>query len=211
MITPRMRKAAVASSAALALSMAASSLAVAQGDGPESTFYGLADAIEVQDFASLSTYFCAEQSESLGGIGLDQMAFLMPVQMGMFTDLLTTDVDVETAEVVDQSEAEAIVEVEATISMGFDTELVTGLIEMITSSGLVPEEELEAMEWDLDELPESIVFELSGPVTMVPGEAMPWVICSDLSALVDDDMADDMDDDDSDDDETDDESDDDGE
>jgi hypothetical protein len=205
MTNPRMRMVAIASSMALSLSMVAAPAVMAQ-DNPEEALTGFAEALGSLDLVELPTYFCPEQVDSLGGIGLAGLTGGIPPGFEFLTDGISVEFDFDMIDIVSQSDAEAIAEVTATMAVEMDLEsimpMLTGMMEAFGAT----EEELAMMQEEIaGELPESEILNIAGQVTLVPGEARPWVICSELGALSGLDMDDDdMDDDDMDDDDMDD-------
>lgn len=194
MTNPRMRMTAIAGSMALAMSLAATP-AMAQDD-PADTFTDFAEAFQSMDLVALPTFFCAEQADSLGGIGMADLATGVPTGMEFLLDAISIDFQIESVEVLSQSETEAVVDVAATAAMEFDIEAVmpvlAGMLEGLGAS----EEEIEQLQAEMAaEIPEAETLEIAGEITMVPGEERAWVICSDLDSLAVDGMDDGMDED----------------
>jgi hypothetical protein len=182
MTNPRMRLAAAAGSTALALSIVATP-ALAQDD-PAETFTDFAAAFETLDLVQLPTFFCADQADALGGIGLADLTAGMPPGFDFLFDAISIDLEVGSVEVLSQSETEAVIDVDAAASVEFDVEAIMPMMMEMAESFGATEEDLAQMQADmLADVPEAETIQITGEITLVPGEDRPWVICSDLGAL----------------------------
>ncbi len=192
MINPRTRMAAITGSLALTATLLAAPAALAQDEGPEAAFQDFADTFASLDLAALPTYFCADQAVGLGGLGVAELVEGIPPGLEFMLDAFDIQIDFESLDVVSQTDTEAVVDVVATMSTGFDVEgimpMFVGLMESLGAS----EEEIAQMQAEtLGEVPVSETARLEGQVTLVPGETRSWVICSDLGGLMAvDDMSD---------------------
>ena len=197
MSNSRTRMAAVAGSLALSLSMVSAPAVLAQ-DGPEATIEGLMAAIEAKDFESLPSFFCAEFADEMGGLGFGDMTEGMPPGMdaSVLLDAFVFDVEIASNEVLSQTDTEAIVLLEGSMSMEINAEALGPFIEaLVEMSGMeaTPENVEMFTGMMLGEL-EGESTEISEEITLVPGETMPWLVCSELGGdddLTDDDLADD--------------------
>lgn len=193
----RTRIAAVAGSLALSLSLVAAPIAFAQ-DGPEATVENLMAAIEAKDFEALPTFFCPEFAGSMGGLDLSAMAEGMPegVDVDALLDALILDTELASVEVVSQTDAEAVVKLQGSMSMDIDADAMGPFIEsmgpfiesMMESNGMEVTPETVEMFTGLimSQLMSSFepeVTDIDAEITMVPGEDGTWLVCSDLAAL----------------------------
>ena len=198
----RMRMAAAAGSLALAISLVSAPVAFAQDDGPVATLEGLMGAIEAKDFESLPDYFCPEFAADMGGLDFASMSEDMPPGMDVDTllDAFIFDVELESAEVLSLTDAEAIVDMTGSMSMDINADALAPFIEALlgTMGEEITPDMLEMFTGMMIAEFEAQSDDISAEITLVPGETMPWVVCSDLSGATDvtDDMdyADDMDD-----------------
>jgi hypothetical protein len=194
-----MRLAAVAGSMALAMSIVATP-AMAQDD-PTDTIQGFMDAVVAKDFEAMPSFFCEAEAEQAAQFDVSAMAGDMPPGMDVqsLLDAFIFDVQLDSLDVVSQTDTEAVVQVTGSMAMDIDPEALVPFVEaIIEMSGMEADEatvqmfmgmitaEFEAQAEDID-----------GEVTLVPGEDMAWLICSDLDfggdEMVEDDMtADDM-------------------
>lgn len=183
MINSRMRMAAVAGSMALSLSLVAAPAVMAQ-DGPEATIQGFMDAVAAKDFDALPSFFCEAEAGQAAQFDMGSLAAEMPEGMDVqsLLDAFVFDISLDSLEVVSESETEAVVHVVGSMAMDIDPEPLVPFIEaVIEMSGMEADEatidmfmglmmsEFEAEAEDIDD-----------DVTLVPGEAMAWLICSDL-------------------------------
>ena len=171
---------AVAGGLAMALSLVAAPAAVAQSDGPEQTVLDLLAAVEAKQFDSLGTYFCAEYADQAAGLDFSSM---LPEGTDAETLLAAFTIDTEaTTEVLSQTDTEAVVKLTGTMTMQVDAEKLGPFIEsMIVSMGQEATPDMVEMmsgmvvsELQADPTP------LDDEITLVPGEAMPWLICDEL-------------------------------
>ncbi len=171
---------AVAGGLAMALSLVAAPAAVAQSDGPEQTVLDLLAAVEAKQFDSLGMFFCAEYADQAAGLDFSSM---LPEGTDAETLLAAFTIDTEaTTEVLSQTDTEAVVKLTGTMTMQVDAEKLGPFIEsMIVSMGQEPTPDMVEMmsgmvvsELQADPTP------LDDEITLVPGEAMPWLICDEL-------------------------------
>jgi|GEM_PF-6239039 len=206
MTNPRMRMAAVAGSLALSLSFAAAPAVLAQ-EGPEATIQGFMDAVVAKDFEALPSYFCEAQAAQAANFDMAALAEEMPpgLDVQSLLDAFIFDVTLDSIDVLSQTDTEAVTHVMGSMAMDIDVEVLTPFIEaIIEMSGMEADEDTIAMFTDmmLSEF-EAESIEIDDDVTLVAGEEMPWLICSDLGFgdddmdddMIDDGMSDDMDDD----------------
>jgi hypothetical protein len=213
MTNPRTRLAAVAGSTALAMSIMATP-ALAQDD-PTDTVQGFMDAIVAKDFEAMPSFFCEAEAEQAAQFDVSALAGEMPpgLDVQSLLDAFIFDVQLETLDVVSQTDDEAVVQVVGSMAMDIDPDALVPFVEaVIEMSGQEADEETIQLFMGLiaSEF-EAQAEDIDGEVTLVPGEDMAWLICSDLDFgsddLADDDMTadDDMADDDMADEETEDE------
>jgi hypothetical protein len=182
----RTRLAAVSASLALSLALVSVPAALAQ-DGPEATVEGLLAAIEAKDFEALPTFFCEEFAGAMGAFDLSALTEGMPEGMDASTllDAFIIDTEIASMEVLSQTDAEAIVQVEGSMSMDIDAEAMVPFIEaLLEMSGMeVTPETVEMFSSMMmsEFTPETTV--ISEEITLVPGEAMAWLVCSELGAM----------------------------
>lgn len=190
---PRSRMAAVAGSLALSLSLVTAPAALGQDD-PGATVEGLLAAIEAKDFEAIPGFFCDEFASQAEAFDLSTMAEGLPpgVDPAGLLDAIILDAEVASTEVVSQTETEAVVMVEGSLSMGIDLEALTPFIEsLLEASGMdVTPDMVDQFSTMMGAQFETETLEISEEVTLVPGEAMAWVVCDELgAAAMDDEMA----------------------
>ncbi|MEA2025839.1 MAG: hypothetical protein U9O18_04035 [Chloroflexota bacterium] len=192
MSNSRTRMAAIAGSLALSLSMVSAPAVLAQ-DGPEATIEGLMAAIEAKDFESLPSFFCAEFADEMGGLGFGDMTEGMPpgTDVDTLLDAFIFDVEIASTEVLSQTDTEAIVQLEGSMSMDINVDALGPFIDaMLEMSGMeVTPENTEMFTDVMLSGFEAEETDISEEITLVPGEAMPWLVCSELGG---DDLEDDM-------------------
>jgi len=191
MTNPRMRLAAAAGSMALAMSIVATP-AMAQAD-PTATIQGFLDQVVAKNFEALPSYFCEDQADQAGEFDMSELAEGLPPEMDVqaLLDAFVFEVQLDSLYVVSQSDTEAVVDVVGNLSMDIDPEpLVPFITTVIEMSGM------EADEATVDMFMGMMLAEfegesedISGEVTLVPGEEMAWLICSDLDFGVGDEMS----------------------
>ena len=187
MITSRMRMAAVAGSMALTVSLAAAPAVMAQ-DGPEATIESFVAAIAAKDFEALPSYFCEEQADQAAQFDMSEltegMPEGMPVEMDVqaLLDAFIIAIQLESIDVISQSDTEAIVHVVGSMAMEVDPEPLVPFIEgIIEMSGMEPDEATVNMFMGMMMSEIEIESEdIDTEITLVPGEEMAWLICSDL-------------------------------
>ena len=181
----RTRLAALAGSVALSLSLASAPAVLAQ-DGPEATVEALLGAIEAKDFEALPTFFCAEFAEQASAFDMSALTEGMPPGMDAtaLLDAFILDTEIATLEVLSQTDTEATVKLEGSLSMDIDVEAMAPFIEaLVEMSGLeVTPETVEMFSGLMMSEFEAESTEISEEITLVPGEAMAWVVCSELGA-----------------------------
>jgi len=184
--------AAMAGSLALSLALVSGPVALAQ-DAPTDTIQGFADALEAKDFESLSSYFCEAQAEQVGQFDMSELtAELGGMDASSLLDAFTFDVQIDSMEVLSQTDIEAIVDLIGSVAMDIDVDKMTPFIEAILLSfgAEVSPELIEEMKGQMvaqmGEL--SQAEDISAEITLVPGETMAWLICSDLGMDSDDAM-----------------------
>ncbi len=187
MSNQRMRIAALTGSLTLTATMLLTPAVLAQDDDPTATFTDFASAFENLDLAALPTFFCADQSEALGGIGLDGLTAAMPPGFDFMLDAIDISMDIDKADVLSQSDTEAVIDVVATMTMSVDVEaMMPMLVEMMESFGATEEDIAQLQEEMMADVPEAETTTIAGQITLVPGETRPWLICSDLESLAGD-------------------------
>ena len=111
-------------------------------------------------------------------------------------DGIQIDAVVDSAEVVSQTDTEAFVMLEGSLSMGIDIEVLTPFIEsLLVASGMeVTPEMVDQMSGMMAAQFEAETLEISEEVRVVPGEDGRWLVCDELGSddMAEDDMADDM-------------------
>ncbi len=193
----RTRFAAVAGSLALSISLVAAPVAFAQ-DGPETSVENLMAAIEAKDFEALPTFFCPEFAGSMGGLDLSGLAEGMPegVDVDALLDALILDTELASVEVVSQTDAEAVVKVQGSLSMDIDADAMGPFFDsmgpfiesMMEASGMdvTPETVQTFTDMIKSQLMASFQPEataIDAEITMIPGEDGTWLVCSDLGAM----------------------------
>lgn len=181
-LRPAPRRAAAAGGLVLALSLSTSPAVLAQG-GPEQVLTDLMAAIEAKDFGNLGGFFCAEHADQADAFDISSMTTALPgVDASLILDALILDTEVTTLEVVSQSDTEAVVKAEGSISTGLDPEAVGPLVEAIlaASGQEVTPEMVEMMTGLLTADMAPTVVSLSEEVTLTPDGAGGWVICDEL-------------------------------
>ena len=196
MSNSRTRLAAVAGSLALSLSLVSAPAVMAQ-DGPEATIEGLMAAIEAKDFEGLPSFFCAEFADQMGVLDVGSLSEGLPPGMDVNTllDAFILDTEIASMEVVSQSDTEAVVQVDGSLSMDIDAAAMVPFIEaLLEMSGMeVTPETVEMFSGMMMSEFEAESTEISEEITLVPGEDGGWLICDELGALDDgtgDEMAD---------------------
>jgi len=192
MTNPRMRVAAVAGTMALALSAAAAP-ALAQDD-PAAAIEGFMDAVVAKDFEAMPALFCEAQAEQAAEFDLSSMADEMPPGMDAqsLLDAFVFDIQLDSIDVLSESETEAVVHVVGSMAMDVDPEPLVPFIELAIEEMGMPVDDATidmVMALMLAEF-EAESETIDADITLVPGDA-GWLICSDLS-FGDDMMEDDM-------------------
>lgn len=186
MSAPRTRLAAVAGSLALSLSLVSAPVALAQ-DGPEATVEGFLATFETLDVEAMGSFLCPELNGAMGALDLSQITDGMPegMDIGTVLDAFAIDTEIDSLEVVSQTDTEAIVRLVATMSMDIVPENLVPLIEILL--------EMSGMPVDADTVEmftgmmladfEAETTAIDEEITLVPGDEMAWVICSELGAM----------------------------
>ncbi len=181
----RTRLAALAGSVALSVALVSAPAVLAQ-DGPEATVEALLAAIEAKDFEALPSFFCAEFAEQASAFDMSALTEGMPPGMDAtaLLDAFILDTEIATLEVLSQTDTEATVKLEGSMSMDIDVEAMAPFIEaLVEMSGLeVTPETVEMFSGLMMSEFEAESTEISEEITLVPGEAMAWVVCSELGA-----------------------------
>jgi hypothetical protein len=184
MSNSRTRMVAVAGSLALSLSMVSAPAVLAQ-DTPQDTLEGLMATIEAKDFEALPTFFCEEFAEEMGGLDFASLADEMPPGLDPNTllDAFIFDAEIASMETISETEDEVIVQLEGSMSMDINAEAMGPFIEaMMEMSGMeVTPETAEMFTGLVMSEFEGESTDISAPITLVPGETMAWLVCSELS------------------------------
>jgi hypothetical protein len=204
MIYPRMRAAALACSMVLTMSLALAPSVMAQ-DGPEATIQSFMDAVVAKDFEALPDYFCEAEAAQAAQFDISALAGDMPEGMDVsaLLDAFILDVNLESTEVVTESEDQAVVHVVGSMSMDIDQEALVPFVEtIIEMSGMEADEAtIEMFMTIVASEFEAESEEFDDDISLVRGDD-GWLICSDLefgsgdmsaddSMSADDDMSDD--------------------
>jgi hypothetical protein len=192
----RTRLASIAGSLALTAALVSAPAVLAQ-DGPEATVEGLLAAIEAKDFDALPSFFCAEFSDQVAAFDMSTLTDGMPpgLDAGALLDAFILDTEITSLQVLSQSDTEAVVQLEGSLSMDINAEAMLPFIEaLVEMSGMeVTPENLEMFSSLMLSEFQAEETTISEQITLVPGEARPWVVCSELGAAgggLDDGMAD---------------------
>jgi hypothetical protein len=182
----RSRMIVMSSGLILALSLISVPVALAQEDGPDATVQNLLAAIEAKDFEALPSFFCEEFAAQADTFDLSGLAGTLPegADAQSLLDAFILDTEVASVEVVSQSDTEAVVKLVGTISMGIDTEALAPFVSSLLTAA-APEASLDPAMVTM--MTDTIASEFTAEttdideeITLVPGEAMPWLICSEL-------------------------------
>lgn len=183
LVRPARRRAAAAGGLVLALSLSASSAALAQG-GPEQVLTDFMAALEAKDFDNLGAFFCAEHADQADVFDVSGMiAETLPgVDPSAIVDAILLDTEVSSLEIVSQSDTEAVVQAEGSISAGMDPEKLGPFVEAIlaASGQEVTPEMVEMMTGMLTADLAPTVISIAEEVTLTPDGAGGWVICDEL-------------------------------
>ena len=182
--TLRTRMIALVGGLALALSVVAAPVAMAQDDGPEATIQAFAAAFEAKDFEALPGLFCAEFADEVGGFDVASMTEDLPpgLDAQMLFDAFMLTFVIETLELISETDTEAVVRVVATMTFGIDTEAMGPFIEALlaaTGQEVTPDmvtmmtgmmaSQFEGETQTIDEM-----------ITLKRGEDGSWLICDEL-------------------------------
>jgi hypothetical protein len=180
----RSRVAAISSGLVVALSLVSVPAALAQDEGPDVTVQNLLAAIEAKDFEALPTFFCEEFAAQADMFDISSLAGTLPegTDAQSLLDAFILDTEVASVEVVSQSDSEAVVKLVATMSMSVDIEGLAPFIEgLLAATGQeVTPDMVEMMTGMLASEFTAETTDIDEEITLVPGEAMPWLICSEL-------------------------------
>jgi hypothetical protein len=181
----RTRLASIAGSLALTAALVSAPAVLAQ-DGPEATVEGLLAAIEAKDFESLPSFFCAEFSDQVAAFDMSALTDGMPpgLDASALLDAFILDTEITSLEVLSQTDSEALVQLEGSLSMELNAEAMVPFIEaLVEMSGMdVTPETVEMFSGLMLSEFQAEETAISEQITLVPGEAMPWVVCSELGA-----------------------------
>lgn len=184
MSNSRTRMAAIAGSLALSLSVALAPGAMATSESPEAAVEGLLAAIEAKDFEALPSFFTPELADEMGGLDFASVAEEMPegLDAQMFLDALLFETEIIKLEVLSQSDTEAVVALEGTMSMGVNAEALTPFIEaLVDMSGMeVTDENIEMFSAMMMAEFEAESEDISEEISLVLGEDGSWLINSEL-------------------------------
>ena len=184
----RARMAGLGGGLVLALSLSSAPVALAQDDGPEATITNLAAAIEAQQFDVLPTFFCEEYAYQAAQFDLSAMLSSLALGLPEGVDPATLAgafrlvPEIVSMEVVSQTDTEAVVNLVASLSFVIDSAALSPFIEaMLTAEGLeVTPDMVELMTGMLVGEFAAEPIDISDEITLVPGVAMPWVVCDEL-------------------------------
>jgi hypothetical protein len=172
----------------LAFTLVPTSAALAQ-DGPEVTITNLAAAIEAGDTDVLPTFFCPEQAWQAAQFDVSTMVAglaALGLPEGVDPSTIAAGIrfvpEIVSADVVSQTDAEAVVSVVGSISVAIDPVALSPLIEaMLTAQGIeVTPDMIEMMSGMMVGQLGSEPIDISDEITLVPSDTMPWVICDEL-------------------------------
>jgi hypothetical protein len=185
MNTLRTRAAAIAGGMALTMSLALAPAVMAQQDTPEDTIRSFMDAVAAKDFEALPGYFCLDQAAQAAQFDISALAGEMPEGMDVqsLLDAFIFDIQLDSVDVVSQTDTEAVVSVSGSMGMDIDAEalvpFVTNIIEM---SGMEADEATVDMFMGMVTAEfESQTEDIDADITLVPNDEGQWQICSDLS------------------------------
>lgn len=187
-VQPRARMASLAAGLMLAFTLVTTSAALAQ-DGPEVTITNFAAAIEAGDTEVLSTFFCPEQAWQAAQFDVSTMVAglaALGLPEGVDASTIAAGIrfvpEIVSAEVVSQTDAEAVVSVVGSLSVAIDPVALTPFIEaMLTAQGIeVTPDMVEMMTGMMVGQLGSEPIDISDEITLVPSDTMPWVICDEL-------------------------------
>jgi hypothetical protein len=177
------KRAPVVGGLVLALSLAAAPAALAQ-DAPEQVLTDLMAALEAKDFANLGGFFCAEHADQANAFDVSGLTASLPgVDPSAILDAIILDTEITLLEVVSQSDTEAVVRLEGSISTGMDGAMLAPFVEAIlaaTGQEVTPET-IEVMTAALTADVEPTVIAIAEDVTVTPAEAGGWVVCDELT------------------------------
>ena len=179
-----LRVAALAGSLALAAG-AFVAPAVTAADTPDGTIREFAAAFEAKDVEALPGFFCEEQAENLGGIGLASMLADFPafLDVNLLLDGIVVDLEFESVTVTSQTATEATVDVVGTMASDIDLAALEPFI--VTLLGFMDEEatpeNIAAATAEMAaSIPPAQVTDISGEIRLIFDETAGWLICSPL-------------------------------
>ena len=185
MNTLRTRAAAVAGGMALTMSLALAPAAMAQQDTPEDTIRSFMDAVAAKDFEALPGYFCLDQAAQAAQFDISALAGEMPEGMDVqsLLDAFIFDIQLDSVDVVSQTDTEAVVSISGSMGMDIDAEaLVPFITNIIEMSGMEADEATVDMFMGMVTAEfESQTEDIDADITLVPNDEGQWQICSDLS------------------------------
>jgi hypothetical protein len=179
-----MRMAAAVGSLALAAS-AFTATAVHAQDTPEDAINAFVVAFEAKDLEALPSFFCADQAETMGGIGLAGLLASIPpfVDSDLLLASLIVDVDLQSMTVTETSATEATVDVVGSMSTAVDVTalepLAASVIELMGEEA-TPDRVQEMLDEMEGMIPDMETTDISGQVLLTKDDAGAWLICSPL-------------------------------
>ena len=185
MNTLRTRAAAVAGGMALTMSLALAPAVMAQQDTPEDTIRSFMDAVAAKDFEALPGYFCLDQAAQAAQFDLSALAGEMPAGLDVqsLLDAFIFDIQLDSVDVVSQTDTEAVVSVTGSMAMDIDAEaLVPFVTQIIEMSGMEADQAtVDMFMGTITSQFESQAEAIDAEITLVPNDEGQWQICSDLS------------------------------
>ena len=182
----RLRMIALVGGLTLALSVVVAPVAVAQDDGPEAAIQAFATAFENKEVEALPGLFCAEFADEIGGFDVASMTEDLPPGMDVQTVLgaFIFAFDIQTLEVISQTDTEAVVRIVATMTFDIDMDAIGPLIEaLLSATGQEVTPDMVTMMTGLmaSEF-EGEAETIDEEVTLVRGEDGSWLICDELGS-----------------------------
>jgi hypothetical protein len=140
-------------------------------------------AIEAKDFDDLAGFFCEEFAGQAADFDISGLASAFGADPSLILDAIILDTEITSLEVLSQSETEAVVRLEGSLTTGLDATKLAPLAEaMLAATG--QEVTTEAVEelistLTLDSSPSTI--DIAEEIDMSPDGAGGWVVCDLLS------------------------------
>jgi hypothetical protein len=192
------RRIAAAGCLVFALSLVSTAAATAQDDptkapasapeslAPEDPRRAITDllaALEAKRFADLAEHFCPDHADQAAEFDVSGLAAAFPgIDSGLILDVVRLDAEITSLEVASQSDDEAEVNIQGTITTGLEAEKLGPFIEAIlasTGEDVTPEM-VETLTRILTADMESTAINISGRVTVTPSDDGGWVVCGEL-------------------------------